>query len=249
MGTKRSSSTGRRFSPASLGALAIMFALGVTVAALVGPALADISPPTTTIPTTTSGPSPDPAPTPTTKTKASAPKRAPAPAPKPQPTTSKSAPAPIHTSAPTSQPSPQSTYTPRVSRPVVHRAVEKTVKRVHHVKVKAKPTRHHRVTRQRRAVIKRQLKRHGVLGTQVTERATPVAGPVVTDPANSSNGLGNAPMILLFALPAFALAAALVPPRVVPFRAAIAWRDARVNVGLLAVSVLLIETLIYLLTS
>ena len=65
---------------------------------------------------------------------------------------------------------------------------------------------------------------------------------------DSSGGLRRALVILLFMLPALVLGAALVPPHAVPHRMSLVWKDVRVNVGLLAGSILLVEALLYLLT-
>jgi hypothetical protein len=238
--------SGRRLPPAGVGALLVTFAVGATLSVAVAPALSDISPPPSTLPTTPApspapGPSPDPAPTTTAtrttpKKAASASTKASTPKPKPS-TPAPTSSTPVHTFAPAPLPTPA----PVVSRPVVHHAAKKTVARPKHAKKKpARPSEH-------RTVKRAKPKPHGVLGARASKTAAPIRAASPVAPAASSNGLRRALLILLVALPAIVLAATFVPPTLVPYRMVLAWRDTRLNLGLLAASILLLEALLYLL--
>lgn len=270
MGAKKSGSAGGRVSPRFACALAVLFVLGAAVA-VGAPAVADISPPTTTILTNTSGPSPDRAPKPKPKpTTATTTKTAPAktPAPKPPATTSKPAPAPPKpASVPETAPQTTSSSPSPATPAPVHAAVTKVARPAHRAKVKVKTKVKAKVkvrtkVRAKAKAAKAEARKpkttkpkttkpkpHAVLAARATKHALPtsqISSPAFSD--NTSGGLRNAVVILLFLIPAIALGAAFVPPQAVPHRMALVWRDARVNVGLLAGAVLLVEGLLYLLT-
>jgi outer membrane biosynthesis protein TonB len=237
MGARKRTSA-HRLSPARACALAATFATGAVLAVAVAPALSDVSPPTTTLPTSPSpstnpGPSPDPAPSTapaTSTTKAPAPaKKAPAPTPAPAPPEPVQTFAPQPVPAPAPRPAPAATSTHAVKKPTAH--ARKVKRRAAHTAART---------------VKPRARPHGVLGARVSKPARiHEAAPVASTSRTSSGGLRHMLLILLFALPALALCASFVPPTLVPHRLVLAWRDSRVNVGLLAASVLLLEGLLY----
>jgi len=233
---------------AQAGLLVAVFALGVTLPALVAPALADDPPPTTgpttdVTPTTTAttSPNPDPAPQPapapktstaTTKALTKPKPKASAPAPKPATTTSRTTIATPTPVAPASTP----LTTENSFAPVKPLGITKKKSHV------SRPKRKHVRTAPAKKAEEPAVKK------RAPER-TPIAriNPPIASFSSSSNGAPGARLLLivLLVLPALLLLATVVPIRALPPRLAGGWIEHRMDVGMLAGSLLLIDALLY----